>query len=98
MNNNFICAGCGGELLHTDTQDSGRKVYSCNRCQNSKMLECVICDNPRSVWGDDGTICGVCTFEMLNGKRIFTPEQKEKIQKWTVEVTLDPPNSTFSKN
>ena len=86
---NFVCR-CGGDILPIRTLENGRKVFKCNGNgdDHSELLECVLCNLPKTIWADDGTICGGCGLRFLSGELWLTEEQKEGINKWMVIVRV----------
>ncbi|OGF82827.1 hypothetical protein A3B18_00220 [Candidatus Giovannonibacteria bacterium RIFCSPLOWO2_01_FULL_46_13] len=86
---NFVCF-CGGDLHHTRTLENGRKVFKCNKGgeDHQELLECVICGLPKTIWADDGTICGGCGMKFLSGELELTEEQKAGIMKWSVATRV----------
>ena len=87
----FVCR-CGGDILHTRTLENGRKVFKCNNKNDDKnhqeLLECVICHLPKTIWADDGTICGGCGLGFFAGELTLTEEQREGIKKWEVIIRV----------
>lgn len=86
----FICI-CGDTIVHTRTQKDGRRVFKCDKGTDefhAKLLECTVCHFPRSIWADDGNICGNCCVAAMEGKIQLTPEQVEGINKWRVTVRV----------
>lgn len=87
---NYVCAGCGGNLVVIAIrEENGRKIYNCDSCHKNKCLECTMCHKPRSIWADDGDICGLCGLEYLRGNLSFTPAQIASIEKWRVAIQLN---------
>jgi hypothetical protein len=82
---NYVCAGCLGDLVAVGDRD-GRKDYNCHKCGQNQLRECTVCHFPRSIWGDDGDICGNCVIAALEGKIALTPEQIRGINEWAVTV------------
>lgn len=95
VDGNFVCGGCGGIMVKVRRQPDGRKVFNCEKCHNNECLECTVCHYPRSIWADDGNVCGVCALDMMEGKRELTQAHMDDIKKWTVKVPSVPP---FSQN
>lgn len=83
-NGNFVCAGCGGDIVSIGEKDD-RKDFICNGC-GQNLKECVVCHFPRSNWGDDGAICSCCAMNALEGKIKLTGEQWKGIAKWAVVI------------
>lgn len=91
VDGNFVCGGCGGVLVEVRRQLDGRRVFNCARCHENECLECTVCHYPRSIWADDGGVCGVCALEVIEKRRELTREQTEGIKKWTVTIPRVPP-------
>lgn len=87
---NFVCR-CGGDILYIKTLENGRRVFRCSEGDDDhqELLECVICRLPKTIWADDGTICGGCGMKFLKGELTLTEEQKEGIKKWMISVQVD---------
>lgn len=79
----FTCL-CGGKLIKIGEKD-GRVFYNCDTCKNNELLECTICRNPRSVWADDGEICGLCYLKWMEGTLFPTDSRKEGVVSFTDE-------------
>jgi len=84
---NYVCAGCLGDLVVVGESD-GRKDYNCKKCGQNRLRECTVCHLPRSVWGDDGNICGGCTLDAMAGKITLNAEQIAGIKKWEVNLVV----------
>jgi len=85
---NFVCM-CGGNLVHIRTEGNGRRVFKCDKGNDTihqELSECVICHLPKSIWADDGTICANCGLDFLSGNLKLTNEQKADIEKWKVTI------------
>ncbi len=86
----FVCK-CGGDIVHTKTLDSGRKVYQCscnNPICNGEMLACVICHLPKTIWADDGDICAGCGLRFLNREITLTPEHIAGMERWMIILKI----------
>ena len=81
----LICGACCGDMKVVDERN-GRKVFNCEKCHKNEMLECTICHLPKSIWADDGSVCGLCAFQTLNGKIDLTPQQIKGINRWIVHI------------
>ncbi|MDD5430908.1 MAG: hypothetical protein PHP03_01665 [Candidatus Pacebacteria bacterium] len=84
----FVCGGCGGNLVVVDTLPDGRKVYNCDKCGKNKLFECVVCHKPKSIWADDGEVCGGCALQAMSGEIKLTKKQVDGINKWAVEIPV----------
>lgn len=86
------CSTCKSatNLISGGTNDDGRTFFVCEKCNglSGKILGCVLCGEPRTIWADDGKICGVCGMEFLIGKRTLTKEQKAELAKWAVTIEV----------
>lgn len=64
---NFVCR-CGGNIVYVRTRDDGRKIFQCesglNRFQG-ELVACIICERPKTIWSDDGNICGGCCVRFM---------------------------------
>lgn len=84
-NLDYVCRVCSGNLIVV-REENGRKVYTCDTCHGGEIPECTICHKPRSIWADDGDICGLCAIEYLRGNLSLTPEQIAGIEKYRVVI------------
>lgn len=89
VDRNFICGGCGGIIVQVGKRPDGRRVFNCSQCHANEMLECTNCHFPRSIWADDGELCGVCVLDAMAGKRELTKKHLEGIKKWTIIIDPD---------
>ena len=88
----FTCAGCGGRLAPVGCTISDRRfIYNCDRCGNNLCYECTVCHKPRTIWADDGSVCGVCALETMIGRRSLSSAQAAGVRKWMVAVPLKRP-------
>ena len=81
----LMCGACNGDLQVID-EKNGRKIFNCNRCHNNRMLACIICNLPKSIWADDGQICGLCLLKATNGEIELSPKQIEAVNKWIIQT------------
>ncbi len=86
---NFVCRVCFGDIVLV-REENGRKVYQCSTCQaGGDIYECIICHKPRTIWADDGNVCGLCFFDWQEGKIQLTEEQITSIRKWIVTIDAE---------
>lgn len=85
---NFICRRCGEILVEVRKLENGRRVFNCGGCRDNECMECVICHNPRGIWADNGTICGGCALDGMEGRLVLSEEQKAAILKWRIRVSI----------
>jgi len=85
-NEDYICAGCGGTLIVTEEKENKRRIFNCAKCHNNKLLECIICHKPRSVWADNSDICAVCALKWVEGVLTLCKEDIKKIKDWKVRM------------
>jgi hypothetical protein len=85
VDSRLICGACLGNLVVVG-EKNGQKIFNCDRCHNNEMLECMICHLPKSIWADDGKICGLCYFAFTEGKINLTPQELDRINRWKIHV------------
>lgn len=80
---------CGGTLSQVGKTRKGRKLYKCGKCDGGKIVECAICQRPKTMWADDGSICTQCFLDWTKKKIYLSEEEIAGIMKWAVIVTKE---------
>jgi len=83
---NFICRRCNGILVEVRKDSAMRSVFNCQSCNQNELTECTVCHMPRSIWADDGDVCGLCALDMIEGRREPTRDQLKGMAKWMVKL------------
>jgi len=86
VDRNFLCRRCNGILVEVRKNSEMRSVFNCQTCNQNELFECTVCHMPRSIWSDDGDVCGLCALDMIEGKREPTKVQLKGIAKWMVRL------------
>jgi hypothetical protein len=85
---NFVCGGCCGDIVEVGKQKNGRKIFNCSKCNKNELLECAVCNLPKSMWADNGTVCFGCYIDYSEGSATLSREQEEAIAEWVVIVPV----------
>jgi len=80
----FKCFRCGEMFSLTGETKGGRRIYKCEKCNRDKIVECIICHRPKTIWADDGDICIQCFLDWREDKVNLNEEQLAGILKWAV--------------
>lgn len=86
---NFVCF-CGGDIAHVRTLENGRRVFKCGNgdIPHEELMECIVCHLPKTIWADDGTICGGCGMKFLTGELVLTEDQIKGMEKWKITIRI----------
>lgn len=75
------CRACSELIVPISKNPTGLAHF---KCKCTEWDECAVCHRPRTIWADDGTVCGMCALDGASGKKKLTKEQIDGVSKWTV--------------
>lgn len=89
---NFVCRCCDGDIVLA-RNENGRRVFKClkpdpNGKEHPELYECLVCRLPKSIWADDGTVCGNCALDFIQGQIQLTKEQIVGMKKWVIAIRV----------
>lgn len=85
----FRCFRHGEMLSQVGKTKKGRKLYKCGECDGGKIVECAVCQRPKTMWADDGSVCTQCFLDWTKNKIYLSEKEIAGILKWRVVIKKD---------